>query len=245
VCQTSSSSQGVAWSAAYTAFGQPIAIGGSTGNHSQWGAGSGYRSDGFGPADALPLTKVGARYYDPEFGGFLSRDTDLSQSPYAYCNGDPVNFSDPTGHDTQDDQNPNDDGCGGSGTGDGYGPSSDPGNNPNPQVPPASGGVSVPDGSGGTITVSPSGGGTISDTQNNQTITVKGLGLPTQTIGTTNIVPLGSGFNLTGTTNTNLGTGAGSQSVGLGYSGGGFNFNFFLNSNGSSNGMFIYKGSFN
>jgi len=243
--QTADGNQNVLSSSAYTAFGQPLAIGGSTGNHSQWGAGSGYRSDGFGPADALPLTKVGARYYDPEFGGFLSRDTDLSQSPYAYCNGDPVNFSDPTGHDTQDDQNPNDDGCGGSGTGDGYGPSSNPGNNPNPQVPPASGGVSVPDGSGGTITVSPSGGGTISDTQNNQTITVKGLGLPTQTIGTTNIVPLGSGFNLTGTTNTNLGTGAGSQSVGLGYSGGGFNFNFFLNSNGSSNGMFIYKGSFN
>ncbi len=96
--QTTSSSQGVVWSSAYTAFGQPIAAGGSTGNHYQWGAGSGYRSDGFGPADALPLTKVGCRYYDPEFGCFLSRDTVLSQSPYVYCDGDPVNNSDPSGH---------------------------------------------------------------------------------------------------------------------------------------------------
>ena len=45
--------------------------------------------------------KVGCRYYDPEFGCFLTRDTKLSQKPYAYCDGDPVNFSDPSGHDTQ------------------------------------------------------------------------------------------------------------------------------------------------
>lgn len=31
-------------------------------------------------------------------GCFLTRDTDLYQPPYAYCGGDPVNFSDPTGH---------------------------------------------------------------------------------------------------------------------------------------------------
>jgi len=98
VRQTADGYENVLWSSAYTAFGQSFAINGSTGTHSQWGAASGYRADGFGPADALPLTKVGARYYDPEFGCFLSRDTDLSQSPYAYCNGDPVNFSDPSGH---------------------------------------------------------------------------------------------------------------------------------------------------
>jgi len=96
--QTTSSSQSVVWSGTYTAFGQPIALAGGTGNHYQWGAASGYRSDSFGPANALPLTKVGARYYDPEFGCFLSRDTDLSQSPYAYCGGDPVNRTDPSGH---------------------------------------------------------------------------------------------------------------------------------------------------
>jgi len=41
---------------------------------------------------------VGARYYDPTMGCFLTRDTYLNQKPYAYCDGDPVNFSDPTGH---------------------------------------------------------------------------------------------------------------------------------------------------
>lgn len=42
--------------------------------------------------------KVGARYYAPAVGAFLTRDTDLSQPAYAYCDGDPVNFSDPSGH---------------------------------------------------------------------------------------------------------------------------------------------------
>ena len=52
----------------------------------------------------LPYYKVGCRYYDPDAGRFISRDTDLSQSPYAYCGGDPVNFTDPSGHD--DKKNP-------------------------------------------------------------------------------------------------------------------------------------------
>jgi len=98
VRQTADGYQNVVWSSAYTAFGQPIAVSGSTGNHYQWGASSGYRSDGFGPADALPLTRVGARYYDPEFGCFLTRDADLSQSAYVYCYGDPINFYDADGH---------------------------------------------------------------------------------------------------------------------------------------------------
>ena len=46
---------------------------------------------------------MGARYYDPEFGCFLTRDTDLSEKPYAYCDSDPVNFGDPTGHDSRGD----------------------------------------------------------------------------------------------------------------------------------------------
>ena len=61
----------------------------------------GYRQDGISPAGlpgAYAFQKVGARYYDPAFGCFLTRDTYLSQKPYAYCNGDPVNFSDPSGH---------------------------------------------------------------------------------------------------------------------------------------------------
>ncbi len=102
VRQTTSSSQSVVWSGTSQAFGVPLAASGGTANHYQWGAASGYRTDGFGPTYASPLLKVGARYYDPEFGCFLSRDTDLNQSPYAYCMGDPVNCSDPSGHDSVD-----------------------------------------------------------------------------------------------------------------------------------------------
>ncbi len=98
VRQTTNGSQNVTWSAAYYGFGQTIASGGSTVDHYQWGASSGYRSDGFGPADAAPLQKVGARYYDPTLGCFLTRDTELGQKPYAYCDGDPVNCVDPDGH---------------------------------------------------------------------------------------------------------------------------------------------------
>jgi len=98
VRQTTNSSQSVQWSGTSQAFGVPLAASGGTANHYQWGAASGYRTDGFGPTYASPLTKVGARYYDPEFGCFLSRDTDLSQSPYVYCDSDPINFSDPSGH---------------------------------------------------------------------------------------------------------------------------------------------------
>ncbi len=64
----------------------------------QWNAESGYRADGDEASGFLALQKVGARYYDPEFGCFLTRDTDLNQKPFAYCNGDPVNFNDPSGH---------------------------------------------------------------------------------------------------------------------------------------------------
>jgi len=98
VRQTTNSSQSVQWSGTSQAFGVPLAASGGTANHYQWGAASGYRTDGFGPTYASPLLKVGARYYDPEFGCFLSRDTDLSQSPYVYCDGDPVNCHDPSGH---------------------------------------------------------------------------------------------------------------------------------------------------
>jgi RHS repeat-associated protein len=88
-----------------TAFGQPVASSGSRTDPYEFGATSGYRSDGDG-ASELPsggsdgdgLVKVGCRYYDPATGSFVSRDTDLDQAPYVYCNGDPVNAVDPTGH---------------------------------------------------------------------------------------------------------------------------------------------------
>lgn len=49
------------------------------------------------------LYYMNARYYDPESGRFISEDTYRGDGEafwhlYAYCNGDPVNFTDPTGH---------------------------------------------------------------------------------------------------------------------------------------------------
>jgi hypothetical protein len=41
---------------------------------------------------------LGARYYDPQVGVFLTRDTELDQHPYLYCNHDPINHLDPSGH---------------------------------------------------------------------------------------------------------------------------------------------------
>jgi len=51
------------------------------------------------------LYKMGARYYNPEIGRFITRDTyrgDIykpwTQNLYTYCNNNPVNYVDPTGH---------------------------------------------------------------------------------------------------------------------------------------------------
>ncbi|HET6383607.1 MAG TPA: RHS repeat-associated core domain-containing protein, partial [Armatimonadota bacterium] len=62
---------------------------------------SGYYSD-----SESGLQKVGARYYDPAVGRWISQDTELvAGSPadsqalnrYAYCEGNPVNVTDPGG----------------------------------------------------------------------------------------------------------------------------------------------------
>jgi len=45
---------------------------------------------------------VGARYYDAQVGRFISRDTYLDQPPYLYCDHDPVNAVDPSGHNVID-----------------------------------------------------------------------------------------------------------------------------------------------
>ena len=58
-----------------------------------YAATSGYRNDG----DA-GLSHVGARYYDAQVGRFISRDTYLDQKPYLYCEHNPVNNLDPSGH---------------------------------------------------------------------------------------------------------------------------------------------------
>jgi len=46
---------------------------------------------------------MNARYYDPETGRFISKDTYRGDGEefwhlYMYCDGDPVNCTDPTGH---------------------------------------------------------------------------------------------------------------------------------------------------
>jgi len=87
------SGQAVTASLMLSAFGQAVASSGSSSSPYQYGATSGYRTEG----DA-GLTLVGCRFYDPQFGCFLTRDTELDQLPYAYCDGDPVNCTDPDGH---------------------------------------------------------------------------------------------------------------------------------------------------
>jgi RHS repeat-associated protein len=52
-------------------------------------ASSGYRNDG----DA-GLMHVGARYYDSQVGRFITRDTDLGEDAYLYCDHNPVNATD-------------------------------------------------------------------------------------------------------------------------------------------------------
>ncbi len=88
-----SGSQSITSTQVPDAYGQSIVSSGSTALPYQWRGSSGYRSD----LDA-GLTLVGARYYDKDSGRFISRDTVLSEASYAYCNSDPINFSDPSGH---------------------------------------------------------------------------------------------------------------------------------------------------
>jgi RHS repeat-associated protein len=77
----------------YDAFGQTIGTTGSSTNPYLFAATWGYRNDG----DA-GLMHVGARYYDAQVGRFLTRDTVLSEHPYLYCEHEPVNSVDPSGH---------------------------------------------------------------------------------------------------------------------------------------------------
>ena len=74
-------------------YGNTVAASGSTSSPYQFGATSGYRGDG-----DVGIMQVGARYYDPSTGNFLTRDTDLNQLAYVYCGDDPVNKVDPSGH---------------------------------------------------------------------------------------------------------------------------------------------------
>jgi len=85
------SGQSVTATLTLSAFGQTVASSGSSTSAHQFGATSGYRTEG----DA-GLTLVGCRFYDAQVERFLSRDTDLNEAPYTYC--DPVNVTNPSGH---------------------------------------------------------------------------------------------------------------------------------------------------
>ncbi|MCX6360084.1 MAG: RHS repeat-associated core domain-containing protein [Armatimonadetes bacterium] len=86
------SSQTVTGSVNYEAFGQVAGSSGSSTNPYMYAGDWGYRNDG----DA-GLMHVGARYYDAQVGRFITRDTVLSEHPYLYCDGNPVDSVDPTG----------------------------------------------------------------------------------------------------------------------------------------------------
>ena len=92
------SSQAVTASLTLSAFGQTVANSGSSTSAYQFGATSGYRMEG-----DVGLTLVGCRFYDAQVGRFITRDTYLDQKPYAYCDGDPVNGVDSSGHDPTND----------------------------------------------------------------------------------------------------------------------------------------------
>jgi RHS repeat-associated protein len=87
------SSQTVIGTISYDAFGQTVGTTGTSTNPYMFAATWGYRTDG----DA-GLMHVGARYYDAQVGRFITRDTVLSEHPYLYCEHEPVNSVDPSGH---------------------------------------------------------------------------------------------------------------------------------------------------
>ena len=85
--------QSVGGTITFEGFGQSVATTGSSGNPYMFKGAWGYRNDG----DA-GLHHVGARYYDAQVGRFVTRDTLLSGHPYLYCEHDPINGADPSGH---------------------------------------------------------------------------------------------------------------------------------------------------
>ena len=99
--QLLNSSQAIVSSYLNDACGNNISSSGSAANPFRWNGGSGYYSDA-----ESGLQKVGARYYDPSVGNWISQDTMLiAGSPadsqavnrYLYCGANPVGRVDPKG----------------------------------------------------------------------------------------------------------------------------------------------------
>jgi RHS repeat-associated protein len=101
--QLLNSSQSTVASYTTDAFRNSVSSSGTAANPFQWNGGSGYYSD-----SESGLQKVGARYYEPATGRWISQDSLLvAGSPadsqavnrYLYCGADPVNGADPLGND--------------------------------------------------------------------------------------------------------------------------------------------------
>jgi RHS repeat-associated protein len=92
VRQVTRGNETVAATFVYDAFGNVTSSSGSVNLKNKYVGKLGYRDDG-----DLGLMHVGARYYDPDVGRFITRDPVLSEHPYVYCGADPVNCVDPSG----------------------------------------------------------------------------------------------------------------------------------------------------
>jgi RHS repeat-associated protein len=98
--QVTDASQAVQAAFTFDAFGNAVSQSGSASNPYSFAGIWGYRTHG----DA-GLLLVGARYYDPEVGRFITADTWLgakmdpqSLNRFVYAQNDPINHVDPTGH---------------------------------------------------------------------------------------------------------------------------------------------------
>ena len=98
-CQLTNGSDSITATDTMTAYGVGTNWTGTATNKYWYKGLPTYREDGDGPQGGYFYTKVGARYYDSQFGRFITRDIDLNEKPYVYCDDDPVNYIDPTGHD--------------------------------------------------------------------------------------------------------------------------------------------------
>ena len=100
--QLLNSSQAIVSAYTTDAYGNNISSSGTAANPFKWNGGSGYYSD-----SESGLQKVGARYYDPSVGSWISQDTMLiagsvadsqAVNRYLYCGANPIGRVDPRGH---------------------------------------------------------------------------------------------------------------------------------------------------